>query len=351
MDIPTDNHMKRLMTHTAAHAVIDFACFYMLFARFLPYAQTAQLTALGFLLYNILAFGLQPLFGFVCDYFRGFTAAPIGCLLALIGICLPQNAAWVAIALCALGNALFHVGAGSDTLLASHGRMWDSGVFVSSGVIGVALGTMAGRAGVSVAVPILMLAVLLLMEWWMPTQYGVMLERYWVFSGKVRLPAALTLLLVAIAARSFVGTIIPTVWKTTNGYLLLAAGAACLGKAFGGLLADLFGARRTGVIALLLSVPLLCLFNDNPVLCAIGILLFNIPMPITLCAVADLLPLNTGLAFGLTTLALLVGVVPVFLQSAAGRIAVPLILVLSLLAALCLFITTRNRKDMYHETI
>ena len=70
-----------------------------------------------------------------------------------------------------------------------------------------------------------------------------------------------------------------------------------------------------------LSVPLLGLFPNSQALCLVGLVLFNIPMPVTLAAVADLLPYNPGLAFGLTTLALLVGVVPVFLLPLAGGAA------------------------------
>ena len=351
MELPTDRHMRRLLTHTVAHAAIDFSCFFVLFARFTPHVQPSQQIALGFLLYNLLAFGLQPLFGFVCDYFRGFPAAPAGCLVTLIGVCLPQEGAWVALVLCALGNAWFHVGAGADTLLSSYGHMWHSGLFVSSGALGVAAGTLAGRGGLSVAVPILLLAAVLLAEWWLPTQYGISLTRFWSFSGKVGLPAAFALLLCAVAIRGFAGAIVPMPWNTTAGHLLLAAGAAALGKLLGGILADVFGARHTAVLSLLLSAPLLCFFHDQPALCAIGLVLFNIPMPVTLCVVADLLPFNPGLAFGLTTLGLLVGTVPVFLIPLDALPAELLLLLLTLCAALCLFIATRNRRDAYHETV
>ena len=162
MDFPAEPRMRRLLVHTAAHAVVDFACFYVLFARFLPHVPAAEQLTLGFLLYDILAFGLQPLIGYLCDHYRSFPAAPLGCLLTLVGTCLPQSVAWGALVLCALGNAWFHAGAGSDTLLASHGRMWQGGVFVSAGAVGVALGTLAGRAGVSAALPIALLSALLL---------------------------------------------------------------------------------------------------------------------------------------------------------------------------------------------
>ena len=350
MQVPTDNHIRRLMIHTFAHAAVDFACFYILFARVVPRAQSGQAVAIAFLVYNLIAFGLQPLFGFVIDYFRSFPAASVGCLLVLVGVCLPQNAAYIALAFAALGNAWFHVGAGSDTLLASHGRMWDSGMFVSSGVLGVAFGTLAGQAHCSPVIPILLAAIPLLLEWWLPTQYGGLLERYWIYSGKTSIPVTFLLLFLVIAIRSFVGAAVPAPWKTGSIDLLLAAVAASVGKALGGLLADLFGARRIGIGALLLSFPFLCFGYQSAVLSLIGLALFNIPMPITLCALADLLPMNTGLTFGLTTLALLVGLLPALIIPLGGY-SVVLLLLPVLIAALLLFVTVRDGRNMLHETI
>lgn len=349
MDFPAEPRMRRLLVHTAAHAVVDFACFYVLFARFLPHVPAAEQLTLGFLLYDILAFGLQPLIGYLCDHYRSFPAAPLGCLLTLVGTCLPQSVAWGALVLCALGNAWFHAGAGSDTLLASHGRMWQGGVFVSAGAVGVALGTLAGRAGVSAALPIALLSALLLLEWWLPTQFGGALTRYRICGGGMGLPMAFFLLLLAVAARSFAGAAAPAPWRAAGEGLLLAGLAAALGKALGGALADLCGARRTAVTALALSVPLLGLFPDSQALCLVGLVLFNIPMPVTLAAVADLLPYNPGLAFGLTTLALLVGVVPVFLLPLAGGAAAALSAALSALAAGCLLVVLRGRNQERRE--
>lgn len=58
-----------LLLYTFSHFCVDFACFFMLFAGFRgSVAQTGAMPALetvslGFLAYNILAFGLQPLIG------------------------------------------------------------------------------------------------------------------------------------------------------------------------------------------------------------------------------------------------------------------------------------------------
>jgi FSR family fosmidomycin resistance protein-like MFS transporter len=44
----------------------------------------------------------------------------------------------------------------------------------------------------------------------------------------------------------------------------------------------------------------------------LGIFLFNLTMPVTLAAIANMLPGRAGLAFGLTTLALIIGAYPTF---------------------------------------
>jgi FSR family fosmidomycin resistance protein-like MFS transporter len=61
---------------------------------------------------------------------------------------------------------------------------------------------------------------------------------------------------------------------------------------------------------LLLSAPLLAFGVSNPVLAIIGIFLFNLTMPVTLTAIANMLPGRAGFAFGLTALALVTGALP-----------------------------------------
>jgi len=58
---------------------------------------------------------------------------------------------------------------------------------------------------------------------------------------------------------------------------------------------------------LALSIPLLAFAPDLAALAILGVLLFNLTMPVTLAATANLLRGRPGLAFGLTCLALEVG--------------------------------------------
>ena len=147
----------------------------------------------------------------------------------------------------------------------------------------------------------------------------------------------LILCIAAIVVRAYVGAIIPTGWRLTSVFMMaVPAICACAGKIIGGFLSDKLGAPLVGTASLLLSVPFISLLPDMPVFGIIGLIMFNMAMPITLCAVAERLPNNPGLAFGFTTLGLLIGTVPTFLFAVGGTLATLLIAILTIGAALCL---------------
>ena len=80
------------------------------------------------------------------------------------------------------------------------------------------------------------------------------------------------------------------------------------------------------------------------IISVIGIILFNMTMPITLGIVAQRLPKNPGLAFGLTTAALLLGAVPSFFAVKNGKtfLLVPAVLV----SAVCIYFSAENKKSI-----
>ena len=109
-----------------------------------------------------------------------------------------------------------------------------------------------------------------------------------------------------------------------------------------------FGARRTGIMTLLASLPLLIFGSGNMIVSVIGIILFNMTMPITLGIVAEKLPKNPGIAFGLTTAALLLGAVPSFFVMISGKIF--LLLPAVLVSAACIYFSAENKKSLeVHE--
>ncbi|MGD9560644.1 MAG: hypothetical protein AB7V55_08580 [Oscillospiraceae bacterium] len=335
-----------LAAYTFGHFSVDFSCFFLLFAGFAAQMPDLQATTLGFLLYNMLAFGLQPVFGSWCDARPRFPAAALGCLLLLAALaCLPF--AWPSLVLAGLGNALFHVGGGIDSLAGANGRMARSGVFVSSGALGVALGTLAGQAGAALLwLPLALTLLSLVGAGWAWRQASASKQTFNAFFGAAAaIPAAavLALCLASIIIRAYGGGLVPLPWRTTALLRVLPGAAAFLGKAVGGFLADALGARTVGVVTLLLSIPLL-FFSDMPAAAVLGLLLFNINMPITLCAVSSVLPESPGLSFGLTTLGLLLGTVPLFFFELPQGVVRPVVAVLTGLSALGLLLAVKNQN-------
>ena len=336
----------RLPVHTLSHFAVDYCCFYILFAFFSRAGFAEQTVAAGFLLYNVVAFGLQAFIGYFCDTHPIVPAARVGCTLTLLavllGALLPgKTFSYAAMLLCALGNAFYHVGGGVDTLLASRGKMADNGVFVASGSLGVLFGTLAGRSGADLLIPAAVITVCLLLQMLVRPLHGVAAP-FRAVAHKRAFPIALMLLLAAIVLRAYVGFTIPTPWKADGISLCLPAFAAFLGKAAGGFAADRFGARMAGCVALAISAVLLTLFSASMPLCAFGIFLFNIPMPVTLCACCDLLPEHPGLSFGLTTLALLLGVLPTFFFILSDAAVPWTVGMLTIAAFACLMVTTEG---------
>lgn len=340
----------RLCIHTLSHFAVDLCCFYILFAVFSVSGLSGATVADGFLLYNIVAFGLQACIGYLCDTRAIVPAARIGCALTLLALligALAQGrvAGFAALLLCALGNAFYHVGGGIDTLLAAQGRMADNGVFVASGSLGVLFGTLLGNGGASVALPLLLAAACLLMQMFVPPLHGVA-RSFRAVRRACAFPTAMLLLLVAVILRAYVGFTVPMPWKQAGVSIWLPAFAAFFGKAAGGYLADRFGARSTGCAALVAAAVLLCTCSGSMALCTLGIFLFNIPMPITLCACCDLLPEHPGLSFGLTTLALLLGVLPTFFFTLPAAAAPWMAGALTALAFMCLLRSTNGKEGV-----
>nr|AGS51980.1 membrane efflux protein (fosmidomycin resistance) [uncultured bacterium contig00006] len=293
-----------------------------------------------FLAYNLTAFGLQPVVGYLCDARRGKASGVVGvfgCLLiAAVALFAPAHA--VSVALVGLGNACFHAAGGADTLRRSGGRAAPGGVFVSSGALGVALGYLAGVGGLPRALPVALLLFCAAAQCAFCLKAAARGAKggagFTVVRPGISAAAVLFLASVSIAVRSYAGSIVPMEWRTQAALFMLPAAAAFFGKACGGFAADAAGGRAVGVYCLLASVPLVVLAHANPWLCALGIALFNMNMPVTLSAVATALPRNPGLAFGVTTIALLCGNVPLFLFAVSYPVAV--FAALTTLSAVCL---------------
>ncbi len=307
-----------LGTYAVTHAVVDAACAVLLWTAYGDGRLSASAAWSAFFAYNLLAFAVQPLIGLALDRMRlGRGGAAAGALLtaAALPVALAPGAIWAAVIVAGLGNAVFHVGGGVVSLRAAPGRAAPVGVFVAPGAAGLAIGILAGKAGAPawpfVAALVALAAALALFP---APLLGASAEsrRHSPASALAGAGmAVVALLLVVVGVRSFVGLTLVLPWKSDLVLLGILTAAVVTGKAAGGLLADRYGWRRVAVTALVASLPLLALGAWSPAAGIAGVLLFNMTMPVTLAAVAAVLPSGSeGFAFGLTCLALFCGSVP-----------------------------------------
>ena len=111
-------------------------------------------------------------------------------------------------------------------------------------------------------------------------------------------------------------------WNDSVMTGLFIAAAVFAGKLLGGLAAGCFGRFRTSVISLGTAAVFL-VFSDQMTSALVGLLLFNMTMPVTLTALYDRFPGYPAASFGLLTFALYIGVLPVFAGVVSGISSVP----------------------------
>lgn len=341
-----------LLTYAAAHFLVDFACGYILYAMFTEGEITAATAAGIFMLYNLLAFGTQFIFGAISDKLlsNGRLFAVIGIVATAIGLFIGSENVDLTVCLVGLGNACFHVGGGTDSICEGRG-MTRAGIFVSTGALGVAFGCKFGEKLLFPKAFYIIALVFMAVAVWTFCKG----ERHTVeipeptekeknsVNAKTILSASLPALLVllfAVLIRSYASFAATRPESDSTLLFLALAAASFAGKFAGGLLADILGVRRVGTASLLLSVPLFYLGAESNLFFLAATFFFNIAMPITLVSAARKLPRYEGFVFGLTTLALFVGylintLIPI--EASTSTILIPL---LALIAAVSVFVTT-----------
>lgn len=278
--------------YAIGHFLVDFACALMMLET-LP-------GPVWFLVYNFCAFAMQMPIGLLADILgRNRPFALIGIGLVLLAACpLPVPLRVIAMG---LGNACYHVGGGREALLHDD-KMTGLGIFVSPGAIGIYLGTaLAQNDAVHMAVffglAVCALSLLLICP--------AGRKRNTMANPK---PVLALLMLVVVIVRSLIGLSMESPWKV-GLYVTIGAFAAAGGKALGGFAGDKVGSRTAGVGSLILAA-ILFLLPDIGAAGVLGVLLFNMTMPITLRRVCDALPGMEGFGFGLLTFGLFLGYVP-----------------------------------------
>jgi len=301
---------------TIFHFLMDLLCITTVLTRF---GGSGDVLFYALLLYNFIAFMGQPFIGFVIDRFerkmdeRILVLASFIPILVLGVLAAFYNASepfiYVACAIFGLGNAIFHVAAGKLVLKVSN-KSRDGGIFVSSGALGIALGSIMFRIGdggwllfiyllvTLIAVPLIGLVLMRL---------GKLERNDEIEQDKHRAShIVIVLLLIAFAAlvRSFGGFAIDASAFDALTVAAVVAAGAFAGKFIGGFIYDRYKGPVTIVSSLVISgASLICLFFFAGSWSVIFLFFFsfgiNQLMAYTLYVSKSLLPKYEGTAFGL----------------------------------------------------
>lgn len=334
--------MKNLVpTYAFCHCAVDFCCVATVVCIAVPaLGADALLTgAAAVVLYDMLAFALQMPIGAALDSREnGVRTALISYALVALGAVvafLPVTTTIIAgVVLVALGNAFFHCAGGLDVLRSPQGTYAPSGLFICTGAFGVYFGMRAGDTfGSLLIVAILVLmAVSFLLTMRMAEGLGTSTGSLFIKAPELSPTALVAVILLAltVALRSYTGLVMAFPWKGDFPLALALICAVVCGKALGGIICDRIGPERTSIISLGVAAPIFLLSFAYPTAGLLATLLFNFTMPITLVAIAELMPANRGFAFGIASFSLAIGAIPTFI--AAQNVNATALAVLSLIS-------------------
>ena len=288
-----------LILATTCHILVDYLCIMTLF-NLLNNDTPNEMR----MLYNILAFGTQAIIGYIVDISKNKWIGIIGAILVSTGSLIYTNEILV-IFIIGMGNAMFHVGSSLFVIDESDGRLSDLGIFVSSGAIGVGLGTISYNRLASIV--LIALSVLWGIKLGREKERLQERERELDFNIASNNHGVVFIAFICIIIRAL-GSGKSLCTLSGSAWIMVISISSCVGKAFGGILSDKFGARLIGVISMIVSmISIGYSFVIGAVGVVISIIAFNMSMPITLGVIIDELKNYKCFGFGLTTFGLLIG--------------------------------------------
>lgn len=351
---PNKLQVETSLSYAFIHFAVEVICFYVLINVYKIGSYWWVLSCL----YDTLAFGLQPIIGAYCEKHQGFKPGITGGVMLVIGALM---AVWsngivalmfLSLVLITIGNGMVHISGALATLRVSEGRLSESAVFVGGGSFGVITGKLLGAHGGYTYIPVvLMIIAILLMagvDRIITREYRELTYDFEKAPCKHNIATKSAFVTVAVLGivvmvRAYIGYGLPTAWNKTVIQSIFLFTFMGIGKMSGGILADLFGARRVGGISCIVAVPMLLMSNNIMWLSLLGVACFSMTMAITLGGLVSVMKSNPGIAFGVTTNGLLLGTVPLFFVHMPSRVVCNwLIVVLSVLAAVGLFYCVDN---------
>lgn len=342
--------VKVSISYFLVHLLVEVVSFAVLY----NYFPMGVVWAIA-LLYDALAFVTQGLFGILIDQNIKFDVGVLGILLMGASLFFYESSNIIPIiigtVLVALGNACLHECGAVSTVATGNGKLFPVALFVSGGSFGLIIGQIMGKDHAHWGWLIMCLGIALLLvlftnrDWRHDLGNGpVEYPKYDIVKKEIAVNYVILIAFMVTAVRSFLGYAIPIGWKKELWQTVFLFVMMGIGKAIGGLFVDVFGARRTGLLATLLSIPFLVFGNNFMIVSIIGVLFFSMTMSITYGMLLSVIGDMPGLMFGITTIGLFAGLVPVFIAGTFGLITnIILVIVLSMACFIALYKTLKNK--------
>ena len=294
------------------HFVVEVVCFF-----FLTRNSNSNIIWLVPFLYDAFAFVPQSIIGYVSDKYPKINMGIIGVSLLFVGICIFSFfdvSKYISLFIICFGNAFLHVSGAECTLKNSYGKLSHSAIFVSGGSFGVISGRLLAKTSFSswLLLPLILTIIpfVLYADTFNSNQSDSSKFNY-VKNG-LNAGIVIIISLLVVIVRGYMGYGIPTSWNKSVLQNVLLFSFMGIGKALGGILSDTFGIRKVAIFSVLISIPFLC-FGDNVMIISLfGVMAFSMTMSITLAILVSVLKNKPGLAFGLTTIGLFIGTLPIF---------------------------------------
>lgn len=313
------------------HFLVDGLCVCCLYLLS-PAADVSRLFGI-FLTYNVLAFMTQPFTGMWADRsthrYQLLLAAIVLLAVAVLSASWVSYAGqlhgssawmWVIASLLGMGNSLFHVWGGKQTVVKMGNDIRALGVFVSTGAFGLAVGLVFRSWWL---LDVFMLAIGLFAALYAFMDHAV--ERNKTagesLDRKAGKPLSQTFAIVAVILvaafvmfRSYVGEVFSSGVTKTQALILLMGAVSMLGKMAGGWIAKSFGIVWS--MAAVLTAFVVCfIYKDSHMMVLLmGLFLINCTMPVTLYLANEALKGREGLAFGVLAAVLIPGYLLAILQ-------------------------------------
>lgn len=292
-----------LTLYTILHFLVDGICSLIIFSSL--YNNDYNRCLIVFLIYNSLAFLSQPIIGLMIDkynYPRVFLI--ISVLLIIIGIVTKSNYVVSSLTL-GIGNSFFHISGGKYVTENTANNISALGLFVSTGAIGLVVGQYY------YSITILYIFIILL----------ILISILIIFSYEIKTPSIIVeekrkknnqylcvlLLMIIVIIRALVGKVTIINFPINNLFFLLMGIATCLGKVLGGILSKYLGIIKTMLFSMIIAFICLIFLNNNMYFTLLGIITFNVSMPITLWYMNKLINKKQGLVFGILAGCLFIG--------------------------------------------